>query len=397
MPLNFRDTATAFQSYDDASLRRSYLLFSALASPTLVRIGKAVTLWALKWRLPIQGILRATVFKQFCGGETVEDCAPVAQRNWAMGVGSILDYSVEGQTDQKAYEHTADMTLQTLALAANEPSIPLGVFKVSGLADIGLLEKVSRGDALRSSEIKEWERVQAIVDRICSYAHQIGVPIMLDAEETWVQVAIDTLAYRAMAMYNREKVIVYNTIQCYRTGRLEALNVALENAQEGGYGLGIKFVRGAYMEKERENALQRGLPSPIQPTKEATDNEFNACVALMISALGRPEDGQNLALMIGSHNEESASLAVDLLTAQGWTPEAAPVWFAQLFGMSDHISFVLAHHGFRVAKYLPFGPIQEVMPYLFRRAEENTSVKGQTSRELCLIQTERARRAVTKR
>ena len=397
MPLNFRDTAIAFHSHDDTSLRRSYWLFKTLASPALVQMGKGVTLWALQWRLPIKSIIRATVFKQFCGGETVLDCKPVAQRNWALGVGSILDYSVEGQTDQKAYDHTTDMTLQTLAMAANEPGIPLGVFKVTGLADTGMLEKVSRGEALSTSESEAWERAQARVDRICHYAHQVGVPVMLDAEETWIQDAIDRLAYQAMARYNQEKVIVFNTIQCYRTGRLEALNQALENAQKGGYGLGIKFVRGAYMEKERERAQKKGLPSPIQPTKEATDAEFNACVVRMISALGRPEDGQKLACMIGSHNEESAALAADWLTAQGWTPETAPVWFAQLYGMSDHISFVMAHHGFRVAKYLPFGPIDAVMPYLFRRAEENTSVKGQTGRELGLIQTERARRSAAKR
>ena len=397
MPLNFRDTAVAFQSHDDASLRRRYLLFKTLASPALVRIGQSITLWALSWRLPIKGIIRATVFKQFCGGETVADCKPVAQRNWTLGVGSILDYSVEGQTDQKAYDHSTDMTLQTLALAANEPGIPLGVFKVTGLADTGMLEKVSRGEVLSASENEAWERAQARVDRICHYAHQVGVPVMLDAEETWIQDAIDHLAYTAMSRYNREKVIVFNTIQCYRTGRLAALDAALENAQKEGYGLGIKFVRGAYMEKERARAQQKNLPSPIQPTKEATDAEFNACVARMISVLGRPEDGQKLACMIGSHNEDSASMAAELLTAQGWTPESAPVWFAQLYGMSDHISFVMAHHGFRVAKYLPFGPIEAVMPYLFRRAEENTSVKGQTGRELGLIQTEQARRSSAKR
>jgi proline dehydrogenase len=260
-----------------------------------------------------------------------------------------------------------------------------------------MLEKVSRGEVLSASENEAWERAQARVDRICHYAHQVGVPVMLDAEETWIQDAIDHLAYTAMSRYNREKVIVFNTIQCYRTGRLAALDAALENAQKEGYGLGIKFVRGAYMEKERARAQQKNLPSPIQPTKEATDAEFNACVARMISVLGRPEDGQKLACMIGSHNEDSASMAAELLTAQGWTPESAPVWFAQLYGMSDHISFVMAHHGFRVAKYLPFGPIEAVMPYLFRRAEENTSVKGQTGRELGLIQTEQARRSSAKR
>ena len=392
MDFNFRDTAVAFQSHSDASLRRSYWLFKTLASPTLVKAGKSVTLWALSWRLPIKGMIRATVFRQFCGGETVVDCKPVAQRNWALGVGSILDYSVEGQTDKAAYDQTTDMTLQTLALAASEDAVPLGVFKVTGLADTTVLEKVSAELPLTEEEQAAWDRAKARVDRICKYAHQVGVPVMLDAEETWIQKAIDDLAYDAMRRYNREKVIVFNTIQCYRTGRLEHLKQALATGHAEGYGVGIKFVRGAYMEKERERAKNLGYPSPIQPDKASTDAEFDACVAHMIGALGAPVTGTNLALMIGSHNEESAEKAAQQLTAAGWDPKEAPVWFAQLYGMSDHISFVMAHHGFRVAKYLPFGPIEKVMPYLFRRAEENTSVKGQTGRELGLIQVELKRR-----
>lgn len=392
MPLNFRDTAIAFQSHSDASLNRSYLLFKTLASPSLVKIGKALTLWALAWKLPIKGLIRATVFRQFCGGETVADCKAVAQHHWTLGVGSILDYSVEGQTDQAAYDHSTEMTLQTLALAAQEEGVPMGVFKVTGIADTGMLEKVSQGLELNASEALAWERTQGRVDRICHYAHAIGVPVMIDAEETWIQDAIDRLAYEAMSRYNRDRIIVFNTIQCYRTERLVALNAAMQTSEQAGYGLGIKFVRGAYMEKERARAQSMGYPSPIQPTKAATDAEFNACVETMLRALGRPEASKAFALIIGSHNEDSAELAARLLTEQGWEPSEAPVWFAQLFGMSDHISFVLAHHRFRVAKYLPFGPIDKVMPYLFRRAEENTSVKGQTGRELGLILAERQRR-----
>lgn len=392
MPLNFRDTAIAFQSHSDASLNRSYLLFRTLASPFLVKVGTFLTLWALAWKLPIKGLIRATVFRQFCGGETVADCKPVAQHHWKLGVASILDYSVEGQTDQAAYEHSVEMTLETLALAAKEDSVPLGVFKVTGIADTDMLEKVSQGIELNSSEAIAWERTQARVDRICHYAHSVGVPVMIDAEETWIQEAIDRLAYQAMQRYNREDVIVFNTIQCYRTERLAALHAAMLAAEQGGYGLGIKFVRGAYMEKERSRAQSKGYPSPIQPSKAATDVEFNACVKAMILALGRPEDSKTLALIIGSHNEDSAELAANLLLEQGWSASEAPIWFAQLFGMSDHISFVMAHHGYRVAKYLPFGPIEKVMPYLFRRAEENTSVKGQTGRELALILEERQRR-----
>ncbi|NDD50225.1 MAG: proline dehydrogenase, partial [Flavobacteriia bacterium] len=213
MDFNFRDTAVAFQSHSDASLRRSHWLFKTLASPSLVKAGKAVTLWALAWRLPVKGLIRATVFRQFCGGETVVACKPVAQRHWELGVGSILDYSVEGQTDQAAYDQTTEMTLQTLALAASEDAVPLGVFKVTGLADTAVLEKVSAGLALNAEEQLAWDRAQGRVDRICKYAHQVGVPVMLDAEESWIQKAIDELAYAAMAKYNSEKVIVFNTIQ----------------------------------------------------------------------------------------------------------------------------------------------------------------------------------------
>ncbi len=397
MPLNFRDTAIAFQSHSDASLSRSYLLFRTLASPSLVKVGKTMTMWALALKLPIKGIIRKTVFRQFCGGETVADCQAVAQHNWTLGVGSILDYSVEGQTDKEAYEKTVDMTLQTLAMAAHEASIPFGVFKVTGIADTRMLEKVSARHPLNEDEAIAWERTQARVDRICAFAHKVGVPVMLDAEETWIQDAIDQLALTAMAAYNKEKVVVYTTVQCYRTERLAALKKMYQDAQAQGYVLGVKLVRGAYMEKERARAKERGLPSPIQPNKMATDQEFDACVSFMLEAIGRPEQPSNMACMIGSHNEESAASAAAVLSAKGWAPGQAPVCFAQLYGMSDHISFVMAHQGHQVAKYLPFGPIEKVMPYLFRRAEENTSVKGQTSRELTLIQMERKRRKANRK
>jgi proline dehydrogenase len=392
MDLNFRDTSIAFQSHSNASLKRSYWLFKTLASPRLVAMGKMLTLKALQWRLPIKGLIRSTVFKQFCGGETAPECTSVAQRNWTHGVGSILDYSVEGQKDPDAYQQTVEMTIQTLALASKEDALPLGVFKVTGLADTRVLEKVSAGIQLKGEEELAWQQTKERVDQICHFAHEKKVPIMFDAEESWIQPAIDTLAYNAMRAFNQETVIIYNTIQCYRTGRLAHLEKQLQRAKKEGYGLGIKFVRGAYMEKERDRAKEMGYLSPIQPDKASTDLEFNRCVTTMLQSLGGPGSNAKLALMIGSHNEESALIAANLLVQAGWEPQNAPVWFAQLYGMSDHISFNLAHHGFKVAKYLPFGPIEKVMPYLFRRAEENTSVKGQTGRELGLIKAELQRR-----
>ena len=393
MKLDFSDTALAFQHASPADLRRARLLFGVLASPALVAAGKSLSLWALKWRLPVKGLIRATVFRQFCGGETVAESRPAIQRLWNAKVGSILDYSVEGQTTDAAFDQTVEVALQTLALAAHEPGLSLGVFKMTGIAPHELLEKMTEGSALNAEEEAQLSRVRARIRRMAQFAAKSGRTLMIDAEETWIQGAIDQLAREAMMEFNRERLVIMTTIQCYRVGRTAQLQADLAHAADHGYYFGVKLVRGAYMEKERDRAAAKGYPSPIQPDKAGTDAEYDACLRLAIDALGTPENPGHVGVVIGTHNEESTQLGVDLLGAQGWNPGDAPVWFAQLYGMSDFISFILGHHGFRVAKYLPFGPIVNVMPYLLRRAEENTSVAGQTGRELMMLRKEAARRA----
>ena len=392
MKLDFSDTALAFQHASPADIRRARLLFGVLASPALVSAGKALSLWALNWKLPVKGLIRATVFRQFCGGETVAESRPAIQRLWSGSVGSILDYSVEGQTTDTAFDQTVEVVLQTLALAAHEPGLSLGVFKMTGIAPHDLLERMTLGAELTAAENQQLEKVRARIRRMAQFAAKSGRALMIDAEETWIQGAIDQLAREAMQEFNRDQLVVLTTIQCYRVGRQAQLRADLDHASDHSYFYGVKLVRGAYMEKERERAATMGYASPIQPDKAGTDAEYVACVRMMLEALGRPDAPGRVGVVIGTHNEDSNRLGAELLTAQGWNPQNAPVWFAQLYGMSDFISYIMAHHGFRVAKYLPFGPIVNVMPYLFRRAEENTSVAGQTGRELMMLRNEAARR-----
>ena len=392
MKLDFSDTALAFQHASPADIRRARLLFGVLASPALVSAGKALSLWALNWKLPVKGLIRATVFRQFCGGETVAESRPAIQRLWSGSVGSILDYSVEGQTTDTAFDQTVEVVLQTLALAAHEPGLSLGVFKMTGIAPHDLLERMTLGAELTAAENQQLEKVRARIRRMAQFAAKSGRALMIDAEETWIQGAIDQLAREAMQEFNRDQLVVLTTIQCYRVGRQAQLRADLDHASDHSYFYGVKLVRGAYMEKERERAATMGYASPIQPDKAGTDAEYDACVRMMLEALGRPDAPGRVGVVIGTHNEDSNRLGAELLTAQGWNPQNAPVWFAQLYGMSDFISYIMAHHGFRVAKYLPFGPIVNVMPYLLRRAEENTSVAGQTGRELMMLRNEAARR-----
>ena len=392
MKLDFSDTALAFQHASPADIRRARLLFGVLASPALVSAGKALSLWALNWKLPVKGLIRATVFRQFCGGETVAESRPAIQRLWSGSVGSILDYSVEGQTTDTAFDQTVEVVLQTLALAAHEPGLSLGVFKMTGIAPHDLLERMTLGAELTAAENQQLEKVRARIRRMAQFAAKSGRALMIDAEETWIQGAIDQLAREAMQEFNRDQLVVLTTIQCYRVGRQAQLRADLDHASDHSYFYGVKLVRGAYMEKERERAATMGYASPIQPDKAGTDAEYDACVRMMLEALGRPDAPGRVGVVIGTHNEDSNRLGAELLTAQGWNPQNAPVWFAQLYGMSDFISYIMAHHGFRVAKYLPFGPIVNVMPYLLRRAEENTSIAGQTGRELMMLRKEAARR-----
>lgn len=380
------DTRTAFAAKSDRELWQAYWLFRIIGDPTLTKVGGALSKIALALRLPVKGAIKATIFKQFCGGETVQESLATAARLAKSHVGTILDYSVEGLDDEASLDATMEETLVSIRMAADKAEIPFAVFKSTGIARVELLEKVSKGEALSAEEQVEWERAKARFTTICGAAHQARTPVLVDAEESWLQQAVDDLVEELMRRYNREGAIVFNTIQLYRHDRLAFLKESLARAQRDGYRLGVKLVRGAYMEKERARAEAQGYPDPIQPDKAASDRDYDAALRYCMEHLDR------LEVVAGTHNEESTLLLTRLMSERGLDPEDPRIWFAQLLGMSDNISFNLAAAGYNVAKYVPYGPVRKVLPYLIRRANENTSARGQTGRELGLIIAERKRR-----
>lgn len=384
--IDFSNTEIAFKMKTNMDLRQSKLLFSTLSSPSVVSALKSMTLASLSLRLPIKGMVKATVFRQFCGGESVGECTPQIARLAEGHVGAILDYSVEGKAQEADFDRTLATTIETLEYAQNNGDVPFGVFKPTGLGSIDIYEKVSLGNPLTQEEQNSWDNTLVRWRRIIEKANELGVPVMIDAEESWIQPAVDDLAIEYMRTYNQGKAIVYNTAQLYRHDRLAQLKDALELAKKEGFIYAVKIVRGAYMEKERERASRMGYASPIQPDKASTDKDYNEALTLILNHLN------HMAVVIGTHNENSVALAAELLSEQGYPLDHVHVHVAQLFGMSDHISFNAAAAGLNTAKYLPFGPVRDVLPYLFRRAEENTSVEGQTGRELSLIQKELERR-----
>ncbi|HEY6161040.1 MAG TPA: proline dehydrogenase family protein [Bacteroidia bacterium] len=384
--VSFDNTQVAFSGKNDRDLQRSYWLFKMIGSPMFVNIGKSLTTFALKLHLPIKGIIKATIFKQFVGGENISECAKTVEALGKYKVGTILDYSVEGKETEEDFNKGMKEIAATVERAKNDPNIPFCVFKVTGLARFALLEKVSLKKELTPDEKKEWENVRVRVNTICRAAHDVAKPIFIDAEESWIQQAIDDLANEMMALYNKEKAIVYNTFQLYRKDRLAYLKHSLEMAEKGNYFLGAKLVRGAYMEKERKRAAEMHYPSPIQDTKADTDRDYNAALEFCVAHVSR------VAMCAGTHNEQSSSLLVKMMENKQINAGNDHIYFSQLLGMSDHISFNLSNAGYKVAKYVPYGPVRDVLPYLIRRAQENTSVKGQTGRELSLIIREKKRR-----
>jgi proline dehydrogenase len=334
----------------------------------------------------VEGLIRATVFDHFCSGVNEEDSMKVVERLFTKGVSSVLDYSVEGKEEEKDFDAVLEKTLKLIEFAKEKNSIPFAVFKPTGFGRIGLYEEVSLKKKLTPAESEEWNRVVARFEKVCKAAFDSNVALLIDAEESWMQDAVDDLVLELMQKYNKEKTIVFNTLQMYRWDRLEYLKKIHEIAQKNDFYIGIKLVRGAYMEKENERAIEKGYISPICVSKEATDQNYNAAVQFMIEHIDR------LSIFEGTHNEASTYLLMDLMAKKGILSTDNRIWFGQLYGMSDTISFNLADNGYNVAKYLPFGPVKDVMPYLIRRAEENTSVAGQTSRELEWIKIERKRR-----
>lgn len=385
--ISFENTEIAFQSKSDKDLNRAYWLFKVVASKSMVKFGKLGVKVAFATHLPINGIIKKTIFKQFCGGESILDCASTIQHLNDFNIGTILDYSVEGKTSAEDFEATTNEIIKTIEAGKNNPAIPFAVFKVTGISRFGILEAANAGiESLTESESKEYNEVVERINRICKHAFESDVPVFIDAEETWIQDTIDRIAFQMMLKYNQQKPIVYNTVQMYRHDRLDFLKKAIGLAKAEGINYGIKLVRGAYMEKERDRAIEKGYPSPIQPDKAACDRDFDQALELIIDNL------DVCALCSGSHNENSANHLAQLIEKKQIDKTNKRIFFAQLLGMSDHISYNLSHLNYNVAKYVPYGPIKEVMPYLLRRADENTSVAGQTGRELSLIMKELNRR-----
>lgn len=385
--ISFDNTEVAFRGKSKGDLNRAYWLFKVVSSPAMVRFGKWATNVALRLKLPIKAIIKKTIFRQFCGGESIQESLKASKTLASRNVKTILDYSIEGKTKEEDFDKTVQEIIGTIREGENNKNIPFAVFKVTGICLHDILEKSNDGiENLSTEEKKDFDKLKERVSSICSEAYNRNVPIFIDAEESWIQNTIDRLAYEMSVKFNQKTAIVYNTVQLYRHDRLAFLKSEIARADKENFKLGVKLVRGAYMEKERARAEEQGYPSPIQPNKDAADKDFNASLKVVIERIDR------VSFCAGTHNEESSMLLVKLLKEYGVDSSDPRAYFAQLLGMSDHISFNLADNDLMVAKYVPYGPIKEVLPYLIRRADENTSVTGQTGRELSLIMKERKRR-----
>lgn len=390
MKISFENTENAFAYKSTKELKKARFLFSTMGYPWLVQLGVRLTPWLMKTGLPINGIIRNTIFKQFVGGETLDETAQIGNVLGNYGVNVVLDYGVEGKEGEDNFNQATEEFIKVIEYAATQKNVPFISIKVTGLARFKLLETLNEAPRLRSgvhdheSETQEWQRVKDRMLAICSVAMDHNISVLIDAEESWIQDPIDRLAMEMMEIFNKEKPVVYNTIQLYRHDRLNFLKLSHQIAQSKQFILAVKLVRGAYMEKERQRASQKKYPSPIQKDKEHTDQDFNAAIEYCL------DHHKEIATIIASHNEKSNALAAEKIIEKQIPKNQ--IHFSQLYGMSDNITFNLAKHGFFVSKYLPFGPIRDVIPYLMRRAQENSSVSGQTGRELSLIERELRRR-----
>lgn len=388
--ISFKDTSIAFSSKSDKALRKMYWLFRIMNNQALVNLGSNLLKIALGVGLPVKPLIKRTVFEIFCGGETIYDCRQKSLELHEYGIGTILDYSVEGSEDESDMESTSKEILEVVEKSEIEPRNPFAVFKFSGIASNLLVEKLQRGDDLTQEEWQSWKRTRNRMESICKACYTKGIRLLIDAEETWIQDVIDQFTYEMMEKYNGSSPIVFNTYQMYRQDMYRNLVKAHELAVKKNYFLGVKLVRGAYMEKERDRALDLAYEDPIQPNKQASDDDFNKALEYCVQHLDQ------IALCCGSHNEYSNLYLTKLMENHGIARDDQRIYFAQLYGMSDNISFNLSNAGYNVAKYLPYGPVEKVIPYLIRRAEENTAIAGQTSREYSLIKKEIARRAAQK-
>lgn len=388
--LTFNNTKIAFSNKTDNELKKAYWLFKTIESPKIVSLGSKLLNFALAINFPVKWIIKPTVFTHFCGGETIAECDSTIIKLGKSGIGTILDYSAEGIENEDDFDKVTEELLEVIKKSLNNQDIPFAVFKVTGIARFEILEKLNSNESLTETEQSEYERILTRIDKICNAASKNNIPVFIDAEETWIQKAIDNIVENMMKKYNTNKAIVYNTLQMYRHDRISYLENMINEARQLKYYIGIKIVRGAYMEKERERAQKLNYPSPIQKDKESTDKDYDK--ALKISF----DNMDIVSVCAGSHNEKSNMYLAELIKTNNLNLKDKRFYFAQLLGMSDHISYNLSNEGFNVAKYVPYGPVNSVMPYLLRRAQENTSVAGQTGRELMLITNELKRRKQTK-
>ncbi len=384
--VSFENVENAFAYKTNADITKAYWLFKSISHPFVVKYAPALTEAALKLHFPIKGMVKKTIYEHFCGGETIEECQHTIDNLARFNVGSILDYSVEGKEEEAEFDHACEEIVATVIRATGDHKISFSVFKVTGLARFALLEKISAGKKLSEDEADEFERIRQRIDKICGLAYRNNVRVFIDAEESWIQQAIDNLAEEMMGKYNKEKAVIYNTIQLYRVDRLAFLKNSYEHALKNNYFLGEKLVRGAYMEKERKRAADMNYPSPIQPDKQSSDRDYDEALKFCVDHIDR------ISICAGTHNEKSSLLLTHLINEKGISNNDERIYFSQLLGMSDHISFNLAKAGYKVAKYVPYGPVISVLPYLTRRAQENTSMAGQMGRELKLILEEKKRR-----
>ena len=379
----FNNTALAFADKSDYQLKKAYWMFKLIEQPALTKIGTRILNFTVYNNFPLAGdLVKATLFEQFCGGETREESMKPVIRMFKRGVGSIFDYSIEGKEEEATFDAVCQEIKDIVKFSVGNPAIPFIVFKPTAFGRIDIYEAVGKNTDLTESQKEEWARVVKRFDEVCQLCHENNKKVMVDAEESWMQDAADHLVEEMMEKYNREKPIVWNTIQMYRTGRIEYMQENLQRAKEKGYFIGYKIVRGAYMEKERERATEMNYPDPIQPNKDASNKNYNAAIDFVMENIDR------VSGFFGTHNEVSTELVMNKLKAKTLENSSESIYFGQLYGMSDNITYTLADQKYNVAKYLPYGPVKDVVPYLTRRAEENTSVAGQTGRELSLISKE---------
>jgi proline dehydrogenase len=384
--ISFADTSIAFSYKSDTALRKSYYLFTAINNNLLAKLGTNIVKFAIKVKAPIKGIIRKTVFEQFCGGESIENCEKTINLLSKYNVKTILDYAVEGDSGTKDFERTASEIKKTIDRAESDANIPFSVFKPTGIASKVLLAKIQAGQILTEQEQEDYHLTAERVRDLANHAYNKNVRLFIDSEDSWIQDPIDELVNELMEKYNKEEAIIFNTYQLYRKNMLRNLDAIVQRGREKGFHVGAKLVRGAYMERERERADEMGYEDPIMPSKADTDRQYDDALRFCI------ENIDVMSICSGSHHEPSNMLLVSLMAEHKLSPDDERIYFAQLYGMSDNISFNLAHAGYNAVKYVPYGPVEAVLPYLFRRAEENTSIAGQSSRELTLVAQELRRR-----